>query len=777
MSQMAHPPQHPPQQHLPPGMSHPPPLGAPMMTAPSGSSGHPSNQSSPTLHNRSDSWEGDKMLHVYMLDYCRKRGFTAVVNALCSQTGTVPDAKAPIDAPQGLLYEWWVVFWDIFTAKISENGGSRDAITFHQYQGLHKDQVRHAHFAKQGGAAGAAGGPPPPPGGGPPPPPGAPGPSGLQFTSPHANGIQPPPQHGAQQPFMNGMGHPPPQHPPPPPQSSQQPPPPHHSGPAFHQPQGPGGQQPPPPPHGAQQQQPQQPPHPQPNGPHAPPNGLQQPPPGGQMMNGPPGSQQQQQGPHPPPTIINGPQPYPPQMGHPQQQGPPHPGQHPGMIGGPHGPQPGQQQQSHPGPHHPNQPGQPPHMQGQMHGGPPGQQPQNPNPAMAGGARPQGQPMTTHIAGLQAQAQAQSQALAAAQGRSGHASPFAGGGAPGPSPRMTNMGPPNGIPSTPNMGGPTGAPPPAGGFQRPGSRAETPSTQGGQPSGQQGMMNMSPQRQGSINRPTSGMQGAMGPGGAHPPFQAVPPTMLEQAMRTIGLGGRDPGSLNQDDKIKLNNQIKRMQTGTPRLQSMQANTTGSPGGGSGAGTPPQSFMAPQSGFGNNFGAGPGGGGPPGPGGPGFGGPGFAGGQRPLQEYSQQVVQSMMGVGGKRVGSPMQTDNPPQDSSPPDKKRARRNSNSGMGPAGGMPTGFNPQQPQPGGPPQQPHPMSMQQQPNGTMRPPSIGPTGAQPGQQPQQQQPGGAMMNGVGGPGGMGQGVMSSMSMRNAPPGQQHNNNNNNDIR
>ncbi|KAG9002158.1 Transcriptional activator flo8 [Tulasnella sp. JGI-2019a] len=86
---------------------------------------------------RTLSWEGDRMLHIYMLDYARKRGFGAVVTALSTTTTTPTDVKAPIDAPQGLLYEWWVVFWEIFTAKSSE-GANPDARTYLRVSPIHQ---------------------------------------------------------------------------------------------------------------------------------------------------------------------------------------------------------------------------------------------------------------------------------------------------------------------------------------------------------------------------------------------------------------------------------------------------------------------------------------------------------------------------------------------------------------------------------------------------------------------------------------------------------------
>jgi hypothetical protein len=48
-------------------------------------------------------------------------------------SAALPYVKVPIDAPGGFLYEWWVIFWDIFTAK-SNRSTNRDAIAYVEAQ-------------------------------------------------------------------------------------------------------------------------------------------------------------------------------------------------------------------------------------------------------------------------------------------------------------------------------------------------------------------------------------------------------------------------------------------------------------------------------------------------------------------------------------------------------------------------------------------------------------------------------------------------------------------
>lgn len=90
------------------------------------------------------SWEGDRMLHIYLWDYFRKRGYSMAAQALSSEAGLAPDQEVPIDAPQGLLFEWWAVFWEVFTARSAgiaqQSQLHPDARAYVQSQELKRDQ-------------------------------------------------------------------------------------------------------------------------------------------------------------------------------------------------------------------------------------------------------------------------------------------------------------------------------------------------------------------------------------------------------------------------------------------------------------------------------------------------------------------------------------------------------------------------------------------------------------------------------------------------------------
>ncbi|KAJ6485777.1 hypothetical protein C8R45DRAFT_997846 [Mycena sanguinolenta] len=79
------------------------------------------------------SWEGDKMFNIYIYDYCHKRGFRSTARELLREAEIAPDSTPPINARQGLLFEWWSVFWVLFTAKANGNG-TDDAMVYTHHQ-------------------------------------------------------------------------------------------------------------------------------------------------------------------------------------------------------------------------------------------------------------------------------------------------------------------------------------------------------------------------------------------------------------------------------------------------------------------------------------------------------------------------------------------------------------------------------------------------------------------------------------------------------------------
>ncbi|KAI0923534.1 hypothetical protein AcW1_006465 [Taiwanofungus camphoratus] len=96
--------------------------------APVGNGHAPTDASSTHL-----SWDGDRMFNIYIYDYCTKRGFAKTARELVHEADIPPESQPPINAKQGLLFEWWSVFWVLFTAK-SSGTGTEDAVLYTQHQ-------------------------------------------------------------------------------------------------------------------------------------------------------------------------------------------------------------------------------------------------------------------------------------------------------------------------------------------------------------------------------------------------------------------------------------------------------------------------------------------------------------------------------------------------------------------------------------------------------------------------------------------------------------------
>lgn len=61
---------------------------------------------------------GHEILVRYIIDYCDKRGFTETSAHLRKESKINDKQKPPVDSPEGLLYEWWTCFWEIYTARV-----------------------------------------------------------------------------------------------------------------------------------------------------------------------------------------------------------------------------------------------------------------------------------------------------------------------------------------------------------------------------------------------------------------------------------------------------------------------------------------------------------------------------------------------------------------------------------------------------------------------------------------------------------------------------------
>ncbi|CAJ0827369.1 5625_t:CDS:2 [Entrophospora sp. SA101] len=99
------------------------------------------------LDNKNDE---QRILFVYIYDFLKKNGATETAKVYLSEvditkhykpvdgangssaadndSNSLPDVELPVNAPEGFLYEWWNVFWDIYSAKVKQNGGTGEAL-------------------------------------------------------------------------------------------------------------------------------------------------------------------------------------------------------------------------------------------------------------------------------------------------------------------------------------------------------------------------------------------------------------------------------------------------------------------------------------------------------------------------------------------------------------------------------------------------------------------------------------------------------------------------
>ena len=63
-----------------------------------------------------------------MHDYMVKNNFTQSAEIFFQEAG-VPSDAVPIDAPGGFIFEWWSVFWDVFSARANKQA-SKDAVLY-----------------------------------------------------------------------------------------------------------------------------------------------------------------------------------------------------------------------------------------------------------------------------------------------------------------------------------------------------------------------------------------------------------------------------------------------------------------------------------------------------------------------------------------------------------------------------------------------------------------------------------------------------------------------
>eukprot|EP00798_Chlamydomonas_sp_ICE-L_P028101 gene28101-31209_t len=64
-------------------------------------------------------WDIDKALDTYIYDYLKKKEYNQTA-ATFKAEARVPDRPVGVDYPRGFLFEWWMVFWEIFSTRLSQ---------------------------------------------------------------------------------------------------------------------------------------------------------------------------------------------------------------------------------------------------------------------------------------------------------------------------------------------------------------------------------------------------------------------------------------------------------------------------------------------------------------------------------------------------------------------------------------------------------------------------------------------------------------------------------
>lgn len=86
-----------------------------------------------TTNSDNRAWgEEATKLDVYVWDYLIRRGFARAAQILIDEAGMTDAPDVPLKTPQGLLFEYWAIFWDVFAARTGR--GSADAASYHELQ-------------------------------------------------------------------------------------------------------------------------------------------------------------------------------------------------------------------------------------------------------------------------------------------------------------------------------------------------------------------------------------------------------------------------------------------------------------------------------------------------------------------------------------------------------------------------------------------------------------------------------------------------------------------
>ncbi|CAK9176171.1 unnamed protein product, partial [Ilex paraguariensis] len=83
-----------------------------------------------------ESWDPQKMLDLYILDYMKRNNMHETAEIFANEAG-VPPNPAVLSSPEGFLTEWWSVFWEVYSSRLPshQEAGEESSVKASQMMG------------------------------------------------------------------------------------------------------------------------------------------------------------------------------------------------------------------------------------------------------------------------------------------------------------------------------------------------------------------------------------------------------------------------------------------------------------------------------------------------------------------------------------------------------------------------------------------------------------------------------------------------------------------
>ncbi|KAJ1651909.1 hypothetical protein IWQ61_007633 [Dispira simplex] len=92
----------------------------------------------------------ENLLNTFIHDYFKKKNYGQAAAALRAEAKLNNDVEAPISVPDSFLYEWWFVFWELFTSNSNANANplARSFLELQKQHNQANQQVRHSQMQR-----------------------------------------------------------------------------------------------------------------------------------------------------------------------------------------------------------------------------------------------------------------------------------------------------------------------------------------------------------------------------------------------------------------------------------------------------------------------------------------------------------------------------------------------------------------------------------------------------------------------------------------------------